>query len=936
MLRPLRTAAVTLAVLSVAMAATTGATAQEDPVLDHGENDGFDTPLNILPPGQGTHLNHEEHTRYQADGSQPERNFDQIDLYESLVAASPDLTAEDLPSLFKDASFGIPEDEVTREYSPGGRSGLTVRRDSYGVPHVYGATREDTMFGAGYVSAEDRLFMMDVLRHLGRGRLTELLGASDANLAMDRAQRKLADYTDEELQAMIDRVEKLDPVLGPLAKADLEAYVAGVNARIDEANTNPDARPAVYDALQIPQIEAWQPIDTVAVATLIGGDFSPGGGGQLVNAAVLSGLMNEGYSYDEARTILADLRFANDPEHPHATDTPFPFLTGYDEPDPDAVVVPDDPGAALQAAAAATLPTHIDGPNGPMQLFGGPASNALLVAPELSSTGQPLAVFGPQVGYYSPEILLEIAVHGPGIQARGAAFPGISLYVLLGRGQDYAWSATTAYGDHRDIRAVELCDPEGGEPSMDSTFYLDDGECVEMYTRTDQWFAKPTAIGIPDDPTDDDAILVEMTTERTRHGIVQGRANVDGVPHAFALQRSSYNKEIDATLTFTRLHDPQRIDGIADIQQAFAEFFSYSFNWHFIAPDGVGFQLTGRYPIPPDGVDLDLPMNGNSEWDPVGILPMEQVPHALNPDKGFITNWNNKQAPQWRASDDVWTFGPTHRVQLLTDGVVAARDDDGKVDLAELTQAMGIGATQDLYAYKLLPLLLDVIGDAGEQRVRDVVALLEDWHAGGAHRRDLDGDGEYEEQPPIAVFDEWFPRLSEEIFRPALGDAFDAVPISLTEKARPGGSAYWGAWHGHIHKDLRQVLGRDVDGGFSRTYCGGGDLSSCRQILLDTLNASIDAMAAEFGEDPATWDVDESAEQIQFSALGLASQRPMHWQNRPTFQQVLTYAAADTGGEVAEDEDTLPATGGGATAAVVGLGALLLAARLRHRVRAAA
>ncbi|MDX1658921.1 MAG: penicillin acylase family protein [Nitriliruptorales bacterium] len=934
MLRPLRTAAITLAALSVAVTATTGATAQEDPVLAHGENDGFDTPLNILPPGQGTHLNHEEHTRYQADGSQPERNFDQIDLYESLVAASPDLTAEDLPQLFKDASFGIPGDEVTREYSPGDRSGLTVRRDSYGVPHVYGATREDTMFGAGYVSAEDRLFMMDVLRHLGRGMLSELLGASEANLQADRAQRKLADYTEEELQAMIDRVEALDPVLGPLAKADLEAYVAGVNAYIAEANSDPDQRPAIYDAIQEGPIEEWKPTDTVAVATLIGGDFSPGGGGQLVNAAVLGELMGEGYSYDEARTILADLRLANDPEHPHATDTAFPFLTGYDDPDPDAVVVPDDPDAALQAAAAATLPSHVDGPFGPIPLAGGPASNALLVTPELSASGQPLAVFGPQVGYFSPEILLEIAVHGPGIQARGAAFPGISLYVLLGRGEDYAWSATTAYGDHRDIRAVELCDPEGGEPSMDSDYYLDDGECVEMYTRTDTWLAKPTVAGIPD--PSEDAVVVEMTTHRTRHGIVQGRANVDGVPHAFALQRSSYHKEIDATLTYTKLHDPNEIGGIADIQQAFADFFSYSFNWHFIAPDGVGFQLTGRYPIPPDGVDLDLPMNGDSGWDPVGILPMGQVPHALNPDKGFVTNWNNKQAPQWRAADDVWTFGPTHRVQLLTDGVVAAQDDDGKVDLAELTQAMGIGATQDLYAYKLLPLLLDVLGDAGDQRVRDVVALLADWQAGGAHRRDLDGDGEYEEQPPIAVFDEWFPRLSEAIFRPVIGDAFDAAPISLTEKARPGGSAYWGAWHGHIHKDLRQVLGRPVEGAFSRSYCGEGDLAACRQILLDTLNASIDAMESDFGQDPETWDVDESAEQIQFSAIGLANQRPMHWQNRPTFQQVLTYAAAaDTGEDVAADEDTLPATGGGVTAAVVGIGALLLAARLRRDLRAA-
>ena len=58
---------------------------------------------------------------------------------------------------------------------------MTIVRDkAYGVPHIYGDTRADTEFGAGYAGAQDRLFLMDVLRHTGRAELAAFLGGSNA------------------------------------------------------------------------------------------------------------------------------------------------------------------------------------------------------------------------------------------------------------------------------------------------------------------------------------------------------------------------------------------------------------------------------------------------------------------------------------------------------------------------------------------------------------------------------------------------------------------------------------------------------------------------------------------------------------------------------------------------------------------------------------
>ena len=60
----------------------------------------------------------------------------------------------------------MPAAEVASEVSP--RPGVRIVRDkAHNVPHVSGDTRADTMFGAGYATAQDRLFFMDVLRHTG-------------------------------------------------------------------------------------------------------------------------------------------------------------------------------------------------------------------------------------------------------------------------------------------------------------------------------------------------------------------------------------------------------------------------------------------------------------------------------------------------------------------------------------------------------------------------------------------------------------------------------------------------------------------------------------------------------------------------------------------------------------------------------------------------
>ena len=105
------------------------------------------------------------------------------------------------------------------------------------------------------------------------------------------------------------------------------------------------------------------------------------------------------------------------------------------------------------------------------------ASNWLVASPNRSATGNPLAVMGPQLGYYYPEIVQQMDLKGPGIKSSGRGVPGLAMYSLIGRTQDYAWSLTSAGHDVRDVYAEELCNPDGSTPTRESTHYLYKGEC---------------------------------------------------------------------------------------------------------------------------------------------------------------------------------------------------------------------------------------------------------------------------------------------------------------------------------------------------------------------------------------------------------------------------------------------------------------------------
>jgi len=516
------------------------------------------------------------------------------------------------------------------------------------------------MFGAGYAGAEDRLFLMDVLRHTGRAELSSFAGGAEGNRAMDRKQWLIAPYTEADLEAQIQNAPAIYGAAGQRSIEDGREFVAGINAYINAAKLNPNLMPAEYGGLgKVP--EEWKLTDVIAEASLIGGLFGEGGGGEVRLALMLEALEKR-LGKKAGRAAWRDFREADDPEAPTTVPTAYKYETnsafatrGLAMPDPGSVTFVDDgepveppspsaagPAGGLAGARAAntpsTQPIPDDGSIGARLLRqAGHESNWELVNAAHSSNGHSLAVMGPQVGYFTPEVLLEEDLHGPGIDARGAAFPGVNDYVQLGHGRDYAWSATSGEADDTHTFAEVLC--------QDEVHYLYKGQCLPMkkLERTNTWTPNASDMAPPGSE--------KLTVYRTVHGIVYARGTVKGQPVAFATDRTSYFHESDSAVGLSELNDPAFVTSPQRFQQA-ASKINFGFNWAYVDANHIAYYLSGWYPKRAIGTSPDFPVLGTGEFDYQGfeprlhtekVLPFKAHPQAIDPD--FLVSWNNKPAP---------------------------------------------------------------------------------------------------------------------------------------------------------------------------------------------------------------------------------------------------------------------------------------------------
>jgi Penicillin amidase len=262
--------AVVLVAAAAAVALAVGA-AGAGPRLDYAA-----VALNVLPPGQSGSLNF------------PPTSTDQLKLYDGLTPLFDKVSETDLSRYFKSARFG-PDAKAVRTERP--RPGLRIVRDRWDVLHVYGKTRADVIFGAGWVTAQDRGLLMNLLRGPGRISAIEAPGLNAFALATSARQFTPSAQT-EAFLARQTKVLRAAGAKGREVLADVDAYVAGINASNRAHGL---------------QITPWTRNDVIAVATLIGAVFGAGGGDEARRSQFLSALQEQ-LGPAEGRVVWDDLR----------------------------------------------------------------------------------------------------------------------------------------------------------------------------------------------------------------------------------------------------------------------------------------------------------------------------------------------------------------------------------------------------------------------------------------------------------------------------------------------------------------------------------------------------------------------------------------------------------------------------------------------------
>lgn len=469
---------------------------------------------------------------------------------------------------------------------------VTVLRDARAVPHLYAESLEDLLFAQGYVTAQERLWQMDVLRRTARGELAEIFGRR--MLEMDKENRTLG------LGEVAERaVERLDTQ----TRALLEAYARGVNAFIE---THRSRLPIEFLLLgYIPR--SWTPSDSLAVGLNMFKLLSTTWPWELLRAKVLEKLPRE----------LADDLYVSRSLLDRPVAEPLPRRVPSPRQQPRVYVAQRGPNSHLTKCRH-TLAELIEATS---QLAPAAGSNNWVVAGSRTASGQPLLANDPHLPHLLPAIWFAIHLKSPdsaslgrGVNVAGVSLPGIP-FIIIGHNERIAWGMTNLWPDVQDLY-IERFHPQQPNRYLTPSGWQSVGRRVE-YIKVR---------GEPD---------YQLEVLRTRHGPI---VHDDGT-RKLALRWTALEPEL-LSLPFYELNRAQNWD---EFRAALALYGGPVQNFVYADVKGnIGYYGAGRVPSRRQGRG-EVPVPGDApDYDWLGYIPAYELPQAFNPPVGILASANNR------------------------------------------------------------------------------------------------------------------------------------------------------------------------------------------------------------------------------------------------------------------------------------------------------
>jgi penicillin amidase len=466
---------------------------------------------------------------------------------------------------------------------------VTVRRDTHGVPHIQAATQADLFFAQGYITAQDRLWQMDIFRRNANGELAEVLGPS--LLKHDIAQRVL-EYR--------NTARRIEANLPADERARLDAYARGVNLYIAR---HQNTLPPEFRLLHY-RPAPWTGADSISIGVMMVAMLDTHWDVKLTREQIASRLHDSklesdlypvGSWRDRPPTgELIDLSKPH-PEPPPSTD---------DDEDDDrsqAGILPDQDLADLRAQLG--LPNCAGC---------GAGSNNWVIAGRHTASGKPLLSNDMHLPLTVPNIWYMADLSAPGYHAAGVTLAGMP-YVIAGHNEHVAWGFTALYADVQDLY-IEKLDGKGHYLAPDGSWQVlgIDRETIRIRGGRD----------------------VTVNVQVTAHGPLLNPI-LKNETRPIALRWTLY----DSSQNALPIYALNTAANWADFSAALAQWCWPTQNVVYSDDQGhIAYHAVGRVPLRPAGLQAFPITDARHEWQ--GYIPFDGLPSAFDPPAGFLATAN--------------------------------------------------------------------------------------------------------------------------------------------------------------------------------------------------------------------------------------------------------------------------------------------------------
>ena len=767
-----------------------------------------------------------------------------------------------------------------------------IARDVDGISHIVAGNAHDLFFLQGWVHARDRLFQMDLTRRQVSGTLAELFGPSQ--LGSDVVLRTIGLRRAAERSLLALTEETVDA---------LEAYAAGVNAFVER-----NGLPMEYALIEISTFEPWRPVDSVLISKAIA--FSLSFDLDIASTERLLTYLaaGEALGFDGQALYFEDL-FRSAPFDPFATvpagmgteaaatvpPTSAPFADEANDRtpaiDPSVIELGRD---YLEKVADIPL---FDGARDPREIIKG--SNEWVISPEKSESGEALFANDAHLRLGTPSTFYQVHLAAPaaGYDVIGSGFAG-SPFIVHGQNRYLTWGSTNNAIDVTDTFQEQVV-PDADSPSGLSTVY---GETLEALIPVPQVFRyNRIGDGEPDnlETAPPDGFVGEtyipavvLISPRRNNGPIIALDLETGFALSVQYTGFAATREMD----FFRLVNLAR--NLDDFRRAL-DFFDFgSQNWAYAGVDGhIAYFTSAEMPIREDlqqGRINGLPPwfirngLGGNEWiratsddprraNPYEILPVDEMPHLIDPPAGFFINANNDPAGitldnqplnQLRPGGGIfylgYGFADGQRAQRIWDALHERMGEDGLLNAEDMKAVQAettmrdaqvftpviLGAYERATADSAHPMMADL---AADPRVSEAVERLANWnHAtatGVFEGFDAADENGERSEPDAAEIDASVATTIYSVWRARIIRNTIDVPMDLAGLPKPGSSQSVSALRNLFDSfETRQGVGASGVNFFDLPDVeDAGDRRDI--IVLRSLAEALDLLAGEAFED---------------------------------------------------------------------------------------